>query len=80
MRITLEVKNSSITENGMMLLDKEGNIYHWITKHYSHPLFFTNEWVRVKMTILDNAWGHGKIAKNVRLIKKPTNSLTKSCG
>jgi hypothetical protein len=70
MRITLEVKNKSITESGMILVDKEGNTYHWITKHYNHPLFFTTDWVMVRMTITNDVWGNGKNAKNVRLVKE----------
>lgn len=69
MRISAEVRNGGLTESGMVLIDKEGNSYHWITKHYGHPLFFTDDWVMVRMTIKDDIWGTGKDAKNVRLVK-----------
>lgn len=69
MRITAEVRNRNITESGIVLVDKEGNAYHWITKHYGHPLFFTDEWIKVRMTVKDDIWGTDKDAKNVRLVK-----------
>ena len=69
MRITVEVKNGGVTESGLLLIDREGNSYHWITKQYGHPLFFTNDWTKVRMTVTDDVWGTGKNAKNVRLVK-----------
>lgn len=69
MRITLEVRNGGVTESGLLLIDKEGNSFHWITKQISHPLFYTEEYMKVSMTVTDNAWGTGKNAKNVRIIK-----------
>lgn len=70
MRITVEVRNGGVTESGLSLFDREENGYHWITKHYSHPLFYLldNEWLRVRMTVTDGLWGN-KIAKNVRVVK-----------
>lgn len=72
MRITTEVRKGNYTESGLILLDKEGNSFHWLTKHYSHPLFFglDYEYFLVSMTVTDDMWGLGKNAKNVRIIKK----------
>lgn len=72
MRVTLEIQNKNITESGLMLIDKEGNTYHWITKQYNHPLFFTHDWVIARMTITDDVWGTGKNVKNVMLVEKNT--------
>lgn len=71
MRITAEMRNGGVTESGLTLFDKEGNCYHWITKHYQHPLFFAlkDEYFKVRMTVTENNWGQ-KLVKNVRIINK----------
>lgn len=70
MRIKAEVRNNGVTDSGLALVDKEGNCYHWITRHYSSPLFYmlSNEWLEVSMTVSKGWWGQN-IAKNVRVTK-----------
>jgi hypothetical protein len=70
MRKCLEVRNIGVTEIGMTLADREGNTYHWVTKNHSHPLFFTNDWIEVRMTIFNDSLYSRAFAKNVRLISK----------
>lgn len=70
MRIEVEVRNGGVTESGLLLFDREGNSYHWITRHHKHPLFFTleKEWTKVRMTVSKGDWEQN-IAKNVRVVK-----------
>lgn len=70
LRIEKEVRNGGITEGGLTLLDKDGEQYHWITKQYNHPLFFSlsGEWYKVTMTLSKGHWGQN-IVKNVRVVK-----------
>lgn len=71
MRITVDVRVIGVTESGLSLADRDGNGYHWITKHHGHPLFFalSGEWYKVRMTVTKGWWGQN-IAKNVRIIKE----------
>lgn len=64
------VQQCGVTESGLLLVDKENNFYHWITKHYGHPLFFAlnDEWYKVKMTAFNKNLNQ-TIVKNVRIIK-----------
>lgn len=70
MRIEREVRNGGTTESGLSLFDRDGVHYHWITRRYSHPLFFSlsGEWFKVRMTVGKDFWGNN-IVKNVRIVK-----------
>jgi hypothetical protein len=68
MRVEKEIKYSGVTDSGILLIDKEGTSYHWITKQKDHPLLITNDWVNVRMCVSIGTWGN-KITNNVKLIK-----------
>lgn len=70
MRITLDVCNIGYTEQGISLLDKEGNHYHWITKTKISPLIYSsrNEWFKISANLCETMNGK-RILKNVRVVK-----------
>ena len=65
----MEVKKTGITESGLSLIDRQGNSYHWVTKQYNHELYFTDEFIKVRMTVEDGLWGN-KVVRNVRIVKR----------
>lgn len=71
MRKELEVCNIGYTEQGISLIDKDGNYYHWITKTKDSPLIYSkrNEWFKVRANEYETKSGRRKILKNVRIIK-----------
>lgn len=68
MRIETKVKKIGITENGMSLVSKDGTHYHWNTKSYNHDLWFTDDFLLVKLTIVKEEI-YGLEVKNVRVMK-----------
>lgn len=67
MRIEAEVKKVGTTESGMSIKDREGKYYHWITKAFNHDLWFTDDFIKVKMTIVHED-RYGITVKNIRVI------------
>lgn len=70
-RLRVRVRNAGVTESGLSLVDEKGVRYHWITRQYSHPLFYANanESFLVTFGVEVDSWGRN-VAKNVRLVKE----------
>ena len=71
-RIHLFVKAFATTEQRISLIDKKGNYYHWITKNYKSPLFYSigDEWFEVTATLIKSQSDYEQNRlKNIRILK-----------
>lgn len=52
---------------GVMLADTENRAYHWVNEPKEHPLFETEQFLKVRMLVTQGGWG--MLAENVQVIE-----------
>ena len=63
-RVTMIVKRNGFFDNGLTLIDKEGNDYIWPTSQRTHDLFVFPDYFKIRATIVRK-----NILKDVRVVR-----------